>query len=103
MQFDGVQNLQVLQTDPGTGKPVTTVVGAGSTVEAHLTLTLDAAEYDRLASLDYIRFDDTQANAIMADRNATQKLPTARQTFASEFRFVPTALTLRVGLLATIN
>ena len=66
MQFDGVQNLTVLQTDPG------------STAESHLTLEIKANELDRLASLDYTRFDDTAANEVMADKTATNKLPAAQ-------------------------
>ncbi|MBR3583112.1 MAG: hypothetical protein IKO01_06700 [Kiritimatiellae bacterium] len=66
MQFDGVQNLTVLQTAPG------------STAESHLTLEIKANELDRLASLDYTRFDDTAANEVMADKTATNKLPAAQ-------------------------
>lgn len=75
MQFDGVQNLTVLQTDPGN---VTTMVAPGSTAESHLTLEINANELDRLATLDYTRFDDTAANEVMADKTATNKLPAAQ-------------------------
>lgn len=77
MQFDGVQNLTVLQTDPGNGKTVTTMVAPGSTAESHLTLEIKANELDRLTTLDYTRFDDTAANEVMADKTATNKLPAA--------------------------
>ena len=66
MQFDGVQNLTVLQTGPG------------STAESHLTLEINATALDRLATLDYTRFDDTAANEVMADKTATNKLPAAQ-------------------------
>ena len=103
MQFDGLQHLQVIMTDPGTGKSVTTVVGPGSTIEAHLTLTISAAEFGRLASLDYAGFDDTQANGIMADKNAENKLPEAQMSFAKEFRFADLSTDLHLGLKAKIN
>ena len=103
MQFDGVQYLQILTTDPGTGKPVTTFVGAGSNVETHLTLTIGAGEFDRLASLDYTRFDDTRAWEIMADKKAENKLPNVQQSFAEEFRFAGKGINLRAGLRATVN
>lgn len=103
MQFDGVQNLTVMTTDPGSGKSVTTMVGEGSTVEAHLTLTIEAGEFDRLASLDYARFDDTRANEIMADKTAENKLPSVQESFAKEFQFTDLGTSMRVGLKATIN
>ena len=103
MQFDGVQHLQVLQTNPGSGKPVTTMVGEGSQIEAHLSLTIEANEFDRLASLDYTRFDDTRANEIMADKTAENKLPNVQESFAKEFQFANMGTSVRVGLKATIN
>jgi hypothetical protein len=103
MQFDGVQNLTVLQTDPGNGKTVTTMVGAGSTAESHLTLEINATELDRLASLDYTRFDDTAAKAVMADKTATNKLPAVQNTFAPEYRFVDNAINIRLGLQCSVK
>ena len=103
MQFHGVQHLQAIMTDPGSGKPVTTFVGAGSTIDAHLDLKIHGEEFNRLASLDYTKFDDTRANEIMADKNAENKLPEAEKSFAKEFRFADLSTGLRVGLKATIN
>ena len=103
MQFDGLQHLQVIMTDPGTGKSVTTMVGEGSQIEAHLSLTIEANEFDRLASLDYTKFDDTRANEIMADKNAENKLPEVEKSFAQEFRFADMSTSMRVGLKAKIN
>jgi hypothetical protein len=103
MQFHGVQHLQTIMTDPGSGKPVTTFVGAGSTIDAHLDLKIHGEEFNRLASLDYTKFDDTRANEIMADKNAENKLPEAEKSFAQEFRFADMSTSMRVGLKATIN
>lgn len=103
MQFDGVQNLTVLQSDPGNGKTVTTMVGPGSTAESHLTLEIKANELDRLATLDYTHFDDTAANEVMADKMATNKLPAAQNTFAREYRFVDNAINIRLGLQFSIK
>ncbi|MBR4188467.1 MAG: hypothetical protein IKQ55_00715 [Kiritimatiellae bacterium] len=91
MQFDGVQNLTVLQT------------GLGSTAESHLTLEINANELDRLASLDYTRFDDTAANEVMADKTATNKLPAAQKTFAPEDRFADNAINIHLGLQFSIK
>ena len=79
------------------------MVGPGSTVEAHLPLTIKAAEFDRLASLDYAGFDDTQANGIMADKAATNKLPNAQKSFGKQFQFTEMSTSLRVGFKTTIN
>ena len=62
-----------------------------------------AAEFDRLASFDYAGFDGTQANGIMDDKTAENKLPNARRSFAKEYRFTETGTYARVGLKASIN
>lgn len=69
----------------------------------HLSLTIDAGEFDRLASLDYTRFDDTRANEIMADKTAVNKLPSAQESLAKEFRFADLSTSMRLGLKAAIN
>ena len=62
-----------------------------------------AAEFDRLASFDYAGFDGTQANGIMDDKTAENKLPNARRSFAKEFRFADPSTDLHVGLKAAIH
>lgn len=62
-----------------------------------------ANELDRLASLDYTRFDDTAANEVMADKTATNKLPAAQKAFAPEFRFDDNGINIRLGLQFTVN
>ena len=103
MQFDGVQHLQIIMTDPGDGKSVTTIVGEGSNVEAHLLLTIDAQEFDRLGNLDYSEFDDTEANRIMAEKDGEDRLPRTQQSLGDNFRFNQMGIGLKVGLKATIN
>ena len=103
VEFHGTQFPQFILADPGDGKPVNEALSGGSKVEARMNFTLKAHEFDRLAQLDYTKFDDTRANEINTNNDVRNKIPKAVESFPAGFPFGANGYTLSVGLKSTLN
>ena len=68
-----------------------------------MNFTLKAHEFDRLAQLDYTKFDDTEANEINTNNDVRNKIPKAVESFPAGFPFGANGYTLSVGLKSTLN
>lgn len=84
--FLGRLNLVVMSADNGHGGNADYIVNAGSTLESEVSFTLPAAEFERMAGLDFTKFDDSATEVHMENKNAAKRLEKVPTTFAEEFR-----------------
>ena len=59
----------------------------GSTIGTGVSLTIKADEFERMAKLDYSKFDDTEARKIIDDKNLVGALNHAVDSLDESFRF----------------
>ena len=78
--------------------------GPGSKVEAFFSLEIRPRELDRLAAVDYSKYDDAPATQHVLDPNAERPYETVRQVLDQDFRFASDndAVTCRTGYKITI-
>ena len=79
-----------------------TRVGAGSKMEAQIELLLRPAEMDRLAGLDFSKFDETEAKQLFTG-TSNNKLETIYNGFPPEFRLNYDNISCSSHFKATIN
>lgn len=78
--------------------------GAGSKVEASFSLAITPQELDRLAAVDYSKYDGARMTQHVLDPNAERPYETVRQVLDQDFRFASDndAVTCRTGYKITV-
>ena len=79
-------------------------LGAGSKVEASFSLGITPQELDRLAAVDYSKYDGARMTQHVLDPNAERPYETVRQVLDQDFRFASDndAVTCRTGYKITV-
>ena len=103
LKFDGKHAVSQLMSFDSTGKPQTTKTGAGSKMEATLSVSLNAKELERLADLDFSKFDDTEAKKLFSSQTEANKLQKIRNEFPKEYRLNLDNSSCDTNFRATIN
>ena len=86
LDFEATQNLQVVVVGKSTGKTTTAATPPGSTAKTKIQFKISANEFERLANLDFTKFNDEATHTHMAQKTGTNKLKGIPETFAEEFR-----------------
>ena len=86
LDFEATQNLQVIIIGKSEGKTTTLVTPAGSTAKSNVEFKISADEFERLADLDFTKFNDDATYTHMAQKTGKDKLKGIPETFAKEFR-----------------
>ena len=92
-------SANVPQTNAGGQTDVaakTVATNPGSTLGTKFTLFISSDEFNRLASLDYSNFDDTEAREIANDENQIDTFSKVVKSFDKGFRFTPGTGNVRV-------
>ena len=72
-------------------------LGAGSKVDAFFSLEIRPRELDRLAAVDYSKYDDAPATQHVLDPNAEQPYETLRLVLGDDFRFASDNSAVKCG------
>ena len=86
LDFEATQNLQVITVGTSEGKTSTFATPTGSTAKSNVEFTISADEFERLAELDFTKFNDDATYTHMAQKTGKNKLGGIPGTFAEEFR-----------------
>lgn len=76
---------------------------AGSKMEATLSVSLNAKELERLADLDFSKFNDTEAKKLFSSQTEANKLQKIRNGFPAEYRLNLDNSSCDTNFRATIN
>lgn len=86
LDFAATQNLQVISVGKRLGKTTTHTAPPGSTLKSNVEFKISAGEFERLAGLDFTKFNDDATYTHMAQKTCKNKLGRIPTTFAEEFR-----------------
>ncbi|MBR4615144.1 MAG: hypothetical protein IKO55_06010 [Kiritimatiellae bacterium] len=86
LDFEATQNLQVIIVGKSEGKTSTFATPTGSTAKSNVEFNISADEFERLAGLDFTKFNDDATYTHMAQKTGKNKLGGIPGTFAEEFR-----------------
>ena len=86
LDFEATQNLQVIIIGKSAGKTATHSTPPGSTAKSNVKFGISADEFERLAGLDFAKFNDDATFTHMAQKTGKNKLRGIPETFAEEFR-----------------
>ena len=95
IKFTGEKQLQQMNARVPTGREngrtvfssKQIVMNPGSTIGTGFSLMIDADEFERMAKLDYSKFDDTEARKIIDDKKLVGALNHAVDSIDESFRF----------------
>ena len=86
LEVEATQNLQVITVVDANGRSSTHMTPPGSTAKSNVEFNISANEFERLADLDFTKFDDTATVKYMNQKTGKDKLEGIPGTFAEEFR-----------------
>lgn len=76
---------------------------AGSRIEAHYSVRISAGELDRLAGVDFSKFDDSQAQGRIDDPQAESPYRTIDRTLGNDYCFAPNGVVFDSVFKMTVN
>ncbi len=88
IDYYGTQDMEFLHIDQEKGVK-SLKVGPGSTINLYANIHLSAKEMDRLAKLDYSKFDDLEAQHFINELTCEDKLTKINDSFTKDFQLAP--------------